>query len=97
MSFFFFFKPKTAYGVRISGWSSDVCSSDLDWPAFARRLFGPAGNELVELLAYGDADKGRHRFAAFAAGRPLGALYVAPEPVEEIGRAPWREGVCQSV
>lgn len=53
-----------------------------DWPAFARRLFGPAGNELVELLAYGDADKGRHRFAAFAAGRPLGVLYVAPEPVE---------------
>jgi len=53
-----------------------------DWPAFARRLFGSAGNELVELLAYGDAGKGRHRFAAFAAGRPLGLLYVASEPVE---------------
>src|SRR3546814_9713113 len=26
---FFFFKQKTAYGVRISDWSSDVCSSDL--------------------------------------------------------------------
>src|SRR3546814_19475350 len=26
---FFFFKPKTAYGLRISDWSSDVCSSDL--------------------------------------------------------------------
>src|SRR3546814_16653192 len=26
----FFFKPKTAYEVRISDWSSDVCSSDLD-------------------------------------------------------------------
>src|SRR3546814_18894928 len=25
----FFFKPKTAYGMRISDWSSDVCSSDL--------------------------------------------------------------------
>src|SRR3546814_249279 len=27
--FFFFFKQKTAYGMRISDWSSDVCSSDL--------------------------------------------------------------------
>src|SRR3546814_8516202 len=25
----FFFKPKTAYEMRISDWSSDVCSSDL--------------------------------------------------------------------
>src|SRR3546814_3565622 len=30
---FFFFKQKTAYEMRISDWSSDVCSSDLfyDW------------------------------------------------------------------
>src|SRR3546814_7226755 len=26
---FFFFKQKTAYDIRISDWSSDVCSSDL--------------------------------------------------------------------
>src|SRR3546814_5089015 len=29
MVFFFFFKQKTAYEMRISDWSSDVCSSDL--------------------------------------------------------------------
>src|SRR3546814_7048809 len=29
MFFFFFFKQKTAYEMRISDWSSDVCSSDL--------------------------------------------------------------------
>src|SRR3546814_2182120 len=29
VSFFFFFKQKTAYEMRISDWSSDVCSSDL--------------------------------------------------------------------
>src|SRR3546814_3415307 len=32
---FFFFKQKTAYDMRISDWSSDVCSSDLPaelWP-----------------------------------------------------------------
>src|SRR3546814_5546554 len=31
--FGFFFKQKTAYEMRISDWSSDVCSSDLDWQA----------------------------------------------------------------
>src|SRR3546814_3856439 len=30
LSFFFFFKQKTAYEMRISDWSSDVCSSDLN-------------------------------------------------------------------
>src|SRR3546814_3203951 len=29
MWYFFFFKQKTAYEMRISDWSSDVCSSDL--------------------------------------------------------------------
>src|SRR3546814_3860615 len=29
---FFFFKQKTAYEMRISDWSSDVCSSDLPCP-----------------------------------------------------------------
>src|SRR3546814_10461689 len=31
MCFLFFFKQKTAYEMRISDWSSDVCSSDLNW------------------------------------------------------------------
>src|SRR3546814_8433221 len=30
---FFFFKQKTAYEMRISDWSSDVCSSDLNFAA----------------------------------------------------------------
>src|SRR3546814_8243906 len=30
---FFFFKQKTSYEMRISDWSSDVCSSDLNWVA----------------------------------------------------------------
>src|SRR3546814_6867387 len=37
---FFFFKQKTAYEMRISDWSSDVCSSDL--PA-TRSRFQPKG------------------------------------------------------
>src|SRR3546814_3485252 len=28
--FFFFVKQKTAYEIRISDWSSDLCSSDLE-------------------------------------------------------------------
>src|SRR3546814_5174795 len=44
---FFFFKQKTAYEMRISDWSSDVCSSDLlkveiesldDCPSYAGRI-----------------------------------------------------------
>src|SRR3546814_10336173 len=34
---FFFFKQKTAYEMRISDWSSDVCSSDLTEKATAAR------------------------------------------------------------
>src|SRR3546814_9266277 len=30
-TWFFFFKQKTAYEMRISDWTSDVCSSDLCW------------------------------------------------------------------
>src|SRR3546814_6254507 len=35
---FFFFKQKTAYEMRISDWSSDVCSSDLK---LLRKIVGP--------------------------------------------------------
>src|SRR3546814_3071630 len=38
--FFFFFKQKTAYEMRISDWSSDVCSSDLVRAAQASRRKG---------------------------------------------------------
>src|SRR3546814_3910418 len=35
----FFFKQKTAYEMRISDWSSDVCSSDLPHSSMTCRLF----------------------------------------------------------
>src|SRR3546814_7791939 len=47
--FFFFFKQKTAYEVRISDWSSDVCSSDL--------LFGGTPSNLaISLLKAGEIE-----------------------------------------
>src|SRR3546814_1333382 len=42
---FFFFKQKTAYEMRISDWSSDVCSSDL--PVTGDELEGEASGELL--------------------------------------------------
>src|SRR3546814_5071284 len=45
--FFLFFKQKTAYEMRISDWSSDVCSSDL---AAAQAAIGGADRWVVGLL-----------------------------------------------
>src|SRR3546814_4308394 len=36
----FFFKQKTAYEMRISDWSSDVCSSDLHFDEAQRQIAG---------------------------------------------------------
>src|SRR3546814_5622316 len=38
---FFFYKQKTAYEMRISDWSSDVCSSDLEAAAVPAGLVPP--------------------------------------------------------
>src|SRR3546814_1306206 len=43
MIIYFYFKQKTAYEMRISDWSSDVCSSDLQ--PFDVRGFVEAGND----------------------------------------------------
>src|SRR3546814_10428564 len=47
---FFFFKQKTAYEMRISDWSSDVCSSDLDHADAIAAVDG------VDVLFVGPAD-----------------------------------------
>src|SRR3546814_3639385 len=48
----FFFKQKTAYEMRISDWSSDVCSSDLDCTRDNRRgqMARVAGFRSIRLL-----------------------------------------------
>src|SRR3546814_3691116 len=51
MSACFFFKQKTAYELRISDRSSDVCSSDLPHDAPARRAGRPdAARDLLRLV-----------------------------------------------
>src|SRR3546814_10898599 len=56
---FFFFKQKTAYELRISDWSSDVCSSDLG--AIAEERFGrPVEDGDALVPAHGHDGVGRH-------------------------------------
>src|SRR3546814_1565150 len=88
----FFFKQKTAYEMRISDWSSDVCSSDL--------LIGDAPLSPEDGL---DAIETAETIAGMAATRRLllddrrlvGILFQWR--LEEIGRASCRERVCQYV
>src|SRR3546814_6507855 len=96
--FFFFFKQKTAYEMRISDWSSDVCSSDLH--ADVRRRDLTVGQQVLD-----------KRFSNV--GWRVGTVYdivpdlavyaqysEAADPVSgllKIGRASCRERVCQYV
>src|SRR3546814_16219128 len=67
---FIFFKQKPAYEVRISDWSSDVCSSDLEFgaDAIADLGRGPAvglpRSEAADPLAACPLDHREHRKAA---------------------------------
>src|SRR3546814_4009541 len=94
--FFFFFKQKTAYELRISDWSSDVCSSDL--------VFGGGQGDHSSFC--------EARSSAVAVGEaveaPVGVEDPSPSPSSEqaasgssteaeIGRASCRERVCQYV
>src|SRR3546814_1575052 len=110
LKFFFFFKQKTAYEMRISDWSSDVCSSDL------LRLLGPnsiglanvhsgailsvnAVFESDDLLAGGlslvsQSGSMMGSLLSRAAARGFG---FAKTVSVEIGRASCRERVCQYV
>src|SRR3546814_20376389 len=49
---FFFFKQKTAYEMRISDWSSDVCSSDLAARAAAGFMAGARGEAVGNTVGY---------------------------------------------
>src|SRR3546814_14035181 len=77
---FFFFKQKTAYEMRISDWSSDVCSSDLDdYVEQLEALFG--GRLYIELSRRGDATEKAAEAAlidlAYARALPLVATNPA--------------------
>src|SRR3546814_5498144 len=89
--FFFFFKQKTAYEMRISDWSSDVCSSDLIAAAARTGRRGFPWAPRCPASA-GAADGLPPRTAR---SRPCPAGSGVRET--QIGRASCRERVCQYV
>src|SRR3546814_1840684 len=79
--FFFLFKQKTAYEMRISDWSSDVCSSDL----------GVAGTRALRHPVHDAPSIGADRCRIVAGARgnivlPLGAVHHVPLPGETGGQ-----------
>src|SRR3546814_9053441 len=67
MLYFCFFKQKTAYEVRISEWSSDVCSSDLvdalGYATLRLRQAGDVGEDwLIANRSLGRTGLAIHRF-----------------------------------
>src|SRR3546814_8584594 len=87
---FFFFKQKTAYEMRISDWSSDVCSSDLLFSTFER------GIELLDAVAQLAALESRLD-TLFRDVAMRYKLFLAAGTTPEIGSASCRERVCQYV
>src|SRR3546814_3751414 len=95
---FFFFKQKTAYEMRISDWSSDVCSSDL---LFVVRHMSGEGRAAAVDAGAGQAVRQAEAGEVIANPRrvPGGTqAFRCRELVrEQIGRASCRERVCQYV
>src|SRR3546814_5042144 len=103
----FFFKQKTAYEMRISDWSSDVCSSDLylrvdddlyDVAGLEGRRINPA-REIALVLGVPQREvakalepMGRLRRSGMIQARSGDNLAI-----NQIGRASCRERVCQYV
>src|SRR3546814_7696748 len=101
---FFFVKQKTAYDLRISDWSSDVCSSDLSWifegvedeviGDFGLFGGGAAGFELDRV----DHGLGSPDDTIVLASSEKYAEHVILVPEEQqIGRASCQERGCQYV
>src|SRR3546814_9315864 len=103
MVLFFFFKQKTAYEMRISDGSSDVCSSDLDHPGDIERIrFGRHADSYDESTDPINRISSRKPSGVppTVARLPFQHLdrTVRTAPIgQEIGRASCREGVCQYV
>src|SRR3546814_1400428 len=106
----FFFKQKTAYEMRISDWSSDVCSSDLVGLPRSKRYdstiehmlqFMPALAAEVEVNAISGMDPTRHDSPNDFLDRELLIYALAYSgtfaAIDKIGRASCRERVCQYV
>src|SRR3546814_7092606 len=88
--FFFFFKQKTAYVMRISDWSSGVCSSDLGERYYADGMRDLPEDRRLAILAVCTLEW--RSSLADALGYRFGFTWN-----DKIGRASCRERVCQYV
>src|SRR3546814_6377036 len=93
---FFFFKQKTAYEMRISDWSSDVCSSYLvGWEALLNRR-STTLRELPETAKAGlDAAGAARLMECYPTLIKRPVIEAGDALIVEIGRASCRERVCQ--
>src|SRR3546814_1095684 len=87
---FFFFKQKTAYEMRISDWSSDVCSSDLVNDVLNTITYSVDVEYLIDTLA---ASLSGSNGVTITYDDPGNTILISGE----IGRASCRERVCQYV
>src|SRR3546814_8831121 len=104
---FVFFKQKTAYELRISDWSSDVCSSDLRFLLrHGREILSPTDLHLIrEGLSGGtrpvsdiaDRLSGPRRLSRVYAAVLRGHALLDHRAPVKLGSASCRERVCQSV
>src|SRR3546814_1910593 len=105
---FFFSKQKTAYEMRISDWSSDVCSSDLQPGALEQRAEQAAGTaqsgatEAAKTPGQGGQDIGSVLDQLFGQAKDVtqefdkeAAVNVLTQRGMKIGRASCRESVCK--
>src|SRR3546814_10687721 len=103
MDLVFFFKQKTAYEMRISDWSSDVCSSDLPVGVFKTHKDAPrvliAKSNLVPKWATWEKFHELDRAGLFMYGQMTAGswIYIGSQGIIQIGRASCRERVCQYV
>src|SRR3546814_5538084 len=99
-AYVFCFKQKTAYELRISDWSSDVCSSDLG-PPVAVGLLTP--DQAAAFRTHADARRAAPAVdeEQFRLITGFNDIFVSIAAIllliAEIGRAACRESVCQYV
>src|SRR3546814_4010703 len=100
MLFFVFFKQKTAYEMRISDWSSDVCSSDLHVAMLCDVVTGLEFDDenfpACWFHVRNGTDPSEETRSVDRRSESLTPLGEYTDP-GEIGRASCRERVCQYV
>src|SRR3546814_7392615 len=97
---FFFFKQKTAYELRISDWSSDLCSSDLRalWAVIMTAyITGTSTRKVDDLVRALGCDSGVSKSTVSRICSGIDDEITAFRTRRPIGRASCREGVCQYV